>query len=224
MRRWLRDNGLSVFFLVLFVVTLALQSLAGWRDVDAQQALHGEPGIGWWPYVTSSDFWQTVLENWQSEYLQFFLYVVATIYLVQRGSPESKPPGKEGRESDDEQRVGQHADAESPGWARTAGMRHFLYANSLALVFGAIFLGSWFGHSVTGWRMFNEDQRTHDAPTVSWPAYLEQPDFWETTFQNWQSEFLAVGTMVVFSIYLRQRGSPESKPVGAPHTATGVEG
>jgi hypothetical protein len=89
---------------------------------------------------------------------------------------------------------------------------------------GTIFLLSWFGQSVTGWTVYNDGQRDHDQPTVSWLTYLGRADFWERSLQNWQSEFLAIGTMAVFTVYLRQRGSPESKPVGSPHDATGAEG
>ena len=104
------------------------------------------------------------------------------------------------------------------------GVRRWVYSNSLLLVMGAIFLGSWFAQSVTGWSAYNADQLEHEASTVGWLGYVGTAGFWEATLENWQSEFLAVGSMAVLSIYLRQRGSPESKPVGAPHDATGVEG
>ena len=103
-------------------------------------------------------------------------------------------------------------------------MAHHLYSNSLLIVMGLIFLGSWFAQSVTGWRIYNDEQRAHDDPTVSWSTYVTKANFWEETLQNWQSEFLAVGTMAVFTIYLRQRGSPESKPVGSPYGETGTSG
>ena len=104
------------------------------------------------------------------------------------------------------------------------GFRLWLYSNSLVLVMGLIFFLSWFGQSVTGWSEFNAEAAEHGESPVSWLGYIGSSSFWFDTLQNWQSEFLAVGSMAVFSIYLRQRGSPESKPVGAPHTATGVEG
>jgi hypothetical protein len=164
------------------------------------------------------------MENWQSEYLQFSLFILGTIWLLQRGSPESKELGKAGRESEQEQKIGEHAERKSPRWARVGGLRTFLYSNSLLLVMFTIFLGSWFAHSVTGWSEYNADQVAHEQPELSWLQYLGSADFWQTTLQNWQSEFLAVGSMVILAVYLRQRGSPESKPVGAPHDATGVEG
>jgi hypothetical protein len=165
-----------------------------------------------------------VMENWQSEYLQFTLFIFATVWFVQKGSPESKKVDEVGTESDEEQRIGEHARADSPKWARARGLKLFLYSYSLLIVMGTIWLGSWFAHSLTGWRAYNESQVDHDETTLGWLQYLGSADFWETTLQNWQSEFLAVGSMAVLAIYLRQRGSPESKPVGAPHEATGIEG
>jgi hypothetical protein len=143
---------------------------------------------------------------------------------VQKGSPESKQVDRVGTESDADQLVGEHAGADAPSWARARGFKLFLYANSLLLVMATIWLGSWLAHSLTGWRAYNESQVEHEDTTLSWLQYLGSADFWETTLQNWQSEFLAVGSMAVLAIYLRQRGSPESKPVGAAHDATGLEG
>jgi hypothetical protein len=165
-----------------------------------------------------------VMENWQSEYLQFTLFMLLTVWLIQRGSPESKELGREGRESDRDQLVGDHAHDKSPRWARVTGFRRRVYENSLLIVMGAIWMGSWFAQSITGATQYNADQLDHHETTVSWLDYLGTADFWERTLQNWQSEFLAVGSMAILAVYLRQRGSPESKPVGAAHDATGVEG
>ena len=198
--------------------------------VDDDEVAHAELAnerphtISFGRYLTSSDFGQATMENWQSEYLQFTLFILGTIWLLQRGSPESKELDQAGLESDQEQKLGEHADRNSPRWAKVGGVRTFLYSNSLLLVMGAIFLGSWFAHSVTGWTEYNADQVEHQQPELSWVGYLGSADFWQTTLQNWQSEFLAVGSMAVFAIYLRQRGSPESKPVGAPHRAPGTAG
>ena len=120
--------------------------------------------------------------------------------------------------------VGSHAQRSSPSWAKAAGNRRKLYENSLVIVMGTIWLGTWFAQSVTGLTQYNSERLDHQMATVSWWHYLGKPDFWEKTLQNWQSEFLAVGSMAILAVYLRQRGSPESKPVGAPHTATGAEG
>jgi hypothetical protein len=159
------------------------------------------------------------MENWQSEYLQFTLYVLLTVWFVQRGSAEGKSPGEEGGESDEEQQVGAHAGPNSPRWARVGGWRSKLYANSLVLVMLAIWLGSWFAQSVTGWSTYNADQIEHHQSTLNWLGYIGSSSFWEDTLQNWQSELLAVGSFAILSVYLRQRGSPESKPVGAAHAA-----
>jgi hypothetical protein len=144
--------------------------------------------------------------------------------LLQRGSPESKPPEDAGAESDEEQRVGPHADPQSPAWARFGDLRQTVFSNSLLAVMGSIWVLTWLAQSVTGRVAYNTEQFDHREAAVSWLQYLGSSDFWSRTLQNWQSEFLAVGSMAVLSIYLRQRGSPESKPVGAPHEATGVEG
>jgi hypothetical protein len=224
MRRFVRDNSLSIFFLVIFVAALTGQAIAGHSLYNQEQLAHGEATVSLWRYVTSSSFGQAVMENWQSEYLQFTLFMLATIWLLQRGSPESKPPGEAGTESDRQQRVGRHAHPRSPLWARTGDLRTAVYSNSLLIVMGVIFLGAWFAQSVTGWTAFNQEQAAHGEAGVSWLGYIGSSTFWESTFQNWQSEFLAVGSFAVLAIYLRQRGSPESKPVGAPHEATGLEG
>src|ERR671917_1265275 len=224
MRTFLKHNSLSVFFLVLFLGALVLQAVFGHADFNEDQDRHGDPHMSLGRYVLSSDFGTAVLENWQSEYLQFTLFILMTVWLLQRGSPESKELHKAGRESDEEQLVGRHADERSPRWARVDGIRRTVYENSLLLVMGAIWLATWLAQSVTGVTEYNSERLHHQQDAVSWAEDLTRPDFWERTLQNWQSEFLAVGSMAILAVYLRQRGSPESKPVGSPHTATGVEG
>jgi hypothetical protein len=224
MRRFLRENGLSLVFLTFFLLAVVAQAFAGWHEFNNEATAHSEATISLGRYLTSSSFGNAVLENWQSEYLQFTLYILLTVWFLQRGSPESKELGKAGGESDEEQLVGEHAKPDSPAWARTGGLKTRLYSNSLVIAMTTIWLLSWFGQSVTGWSEYNSDQITHHEATVNWLGYLGSANFWEATLQNWQSEFLAVGSMAVLSVYLRQRGSPESKPVGAAHDATGVEG
>jgi hypothetical protein len=224
MGRFLRENSLSLFFGGLLAGALVGQAIAGHGAYNAEQLSHGGETISLSRYLTSSAFGQAVMENWQSEYLQFTLFIVATVWFLQRGSPESKPLHKAGRESDREQLVGEHATRRSPRWARSGGIRTAIYSNSLLIVMGLLFLGAWFAQSVTGWSDYNAEQSDHDQAAVSLLEYLGRSTFWEQTFQNWQSEFLAVGSMAVFAVYLRQRGSPESKPVGAPHDETGSTG
>jgi hypothetical protein len=224
MRRFLRQNSLSIVFLVLFLAALSGQAVAGHADFNEEQVRHGDPEMSLSRYLVSSDFGTAVMENWQSEYLQFTLLILLTVWLLQRGSPESKELDKAGRESDEDQLVGPHAKRSSPAWAKVDGVRRTVYENSLVLVMGTIWLGTWFAQSVTGLTQYNSERLDHHMDAVGWWHYLGKADFWEKTLQNWQSEFLAVGSMAILAVYLRQRGSPESKPVGAPHTATGVEG
>jgi hypothetical protein len=224
MKRFIHENGVGLAFGTLFLGTLVAQALIGHADFNQDQAAHHGDPIGLWRYVLSSSYGVDVLENWQSEYLQFTLYIVGTVWLLQRGSPESKPLDDAGRESDADQKVGEHADAGSPRWARVGGLRTALYSNSLLIVMTILWLGSWLAQSIAGASGYNAEQIDHHEATVGWLQYVATPDFWNRTLQNWQSEFLAVGAMAVLSIYLRQRGSPESKPVGAPHTSTGIEG
>jgi len=214
-RSVLRDNGLGLAFGGLFLVTLAGQSFAGLAQVNDDRLTEGLPPVSWLDFVTSSTFGVDVMENWQSEYLQFFLYVFATVWLVQRGSPESKEVDQVGTESDEDQLVGRHARPDSPRWAATGGWRTAVFSRSLGLLMGGIFLATWAASSITGWASFNAEQLMSHQDAVSWPGYLGEADFWNRTLQNWQSEMLAVGSMAVFAVYLRQRGSPESKPVGA---------
>jgi hypothetical protein len=209
-----------LFFLVLFLATLAGQSQASWRAYRDEQLAHHEPAGTYAGYLVSPDFSAKVMENWQSEFLQFTLYILATVWLIQRGSSESKEQGREGLQGEEDQRTGRYADARSPLWARVGGWRTAVYSNSLVIVMTAIFFGSWFAQSITGVAQYNQAQTEHHQAAVNWMTYIHEPDFWDATLQNWQSEFLAVGTMAIFSVYLRQRGSPESKPVGAAHDET----
>jgi hypothetical protein len=224
MRRFAKENGLSIVFGLLFLGALCGQAIAGHADFNEQALIHGDPQMSLWRYLVSSSFAVDVMENWQSEYLQFTLYAVATVWLFQRGSPESKELDKPGRESDQRQKVGGWAQRNSPAWAKVDGIRRRLYENSILLVMGTIWLGTWLAQSITGLSQYNSDRFDHHLDAVSWWSYVGRPDFWNRTLQNWQSEFLAVGSFVVFAVYLRQRGSSQSKPVGEPHGATGIEG
>ena len=223
-RGFLRDNALSLVFGGLFLLTLLGQAISGTADYNAQQVANGLEPVTLLEYVTSSSFGVDVMENWQSEYLQFFLYIFGTVWLIQRGSAESKKPGEEGLESDEEQRIGRHTKDDSPAWARAGGLRTAVFSRSLGLLMGGLFLLTWAASSVAGWAAFNSEQLGQRQDPVSWLRYLGEADFWNRSFQNWQSEMLAVGSMAVFSVYLRQRGSTESKPVGVAHADTGQTG
>jgi membrane protein implicated in regulation of membrane protease activity len=151
------------------------------------------------------------MENWQLEYLQFTLYIFATIWLLQKGSKGSKKSDRVGRESDQRQLLGEHTEPDSPRWARTGGWRTAVFSNSVLLVMTAIWIASWLAQSLTERIVYNADQLDHQAAAVSWPTYVTTSDFWNRTLQNWQSEFLAIASMAILSVFLRQRGSPESK-------------
>jgi hypothetical protein len=223
-RGFFRDNSLSLVFGALFLITLVGQALSGLAEYNSQQETRGLATISLGDYVTSSTFGVDVMENWQSEYLQFFLFIFATVWLIQLGSTESKPVGQEGKESDKEQKLGKYAEPSSPQWAKVGGWRTALYSRSLGTMMGTLFLLTWAASAVSGWAAFNSEQLADREDPVGFVGYLGEADFWNRSFQNWQSEFLAVGSMAVFSVYLRHRGSAESKPVGESHASTGASG
>lgn len=223
MKRFLVENGLSLFFVIILLAALVGQSLAGLADLNSQQVGAGLQTLTYGQYISSSSFAVDVAENWQSEFLQFTLYILATVFLLQHGSSESKEPGQAGLESDAEQQVGEYATSKSPAWARARGWRLSVYSWSLTAVMTLIFLGSWLAQSIAGRAAYNEQQLQQLQDPLSWHEYVVSAEFWSRSLQNWQSEFLAVAAMAVFAIYLRQRGSPESKPVGAAHSSTGTE-
>ncbi|MBF4461962.1 MULTISPECIES: DUF6766 family protein [unclassified Rathayibacter] len=221
-RTFLRDNSLTLVFGALFLLSLVGQSIAGFFVYLQDLRTAGLDPVPYLRYLTSSSFAADVAENWQSEYLQFFLYIGATVWFVQRGSSESKTLEQRGRASDEEQRMGPWAEESSPRSAKLpGGPRRWFYSHSLLIVMGVIFAGSWFAQSIAGHIAYDEQQLMDLSVPVSWAEYLASSDFWNRTLQNWQSEFLAVGSMAALSIYLRERGSPESKAVGAPHAETG---
>ncbi len=222
--RVLKANGLSLAFGALFIATLVGQAISGTADYNSDRVSEGLEEISLLRYASSSTFAVDMMENWQSEYLQFFLFIFATVYLVQLGSAESKELDKTGTETDKEQKVGEHARKDSPPWVRAGGWRTTVFSRSLGLLMMTLFVLTWVSSSVGGWSTFNNEQLMAHSDPVTWLAYLGEADFWNRSFQNWQSEMLAVGSMVIFTVNLRQRGSPESKPVGVAHADTGQTG
>ena len=222
-RRWLRDNGLLLANLGLFLAFLVGLALTGAQVHNADRTDHGQPPVPFLSYLGSGDFFEAVFENWESEFLQMGMYVVLTAYLVQRGSSESRPLPEEQdqpeREGDD---VEAHRnDPEAPWPVRQGGLWSKLYERSLAGLFFALFAASIIGHAVAGAQSYSDEQVNHGgAPVTVW-EYVTTAQFWFESFQNWQSEFLAVALIVGGSIFLRQRGSSESKPVAAPNAETG---
>ncbi|HEX8081731.1 MAG TPA: DUF6766 family protein [Jatrophihabitans sp.] len=218
--RYFKENGLTLAFVGLLLAALVGQAFAGVTELNGEQRATGGATLSLVEYLLSSQFAVDVAENWQSEYLQFALYIVATTWLVQRGSSESKKLDQVGTDSDKEQKVGRYAESDSPAWARAGGWRTALYGRSLGFIMTFFFVMSMLAQSIAGRAAFNGQLLERYQDTLSWSDYITSADFWNRTFQNWQSEFLAVASMAAFAIYLRQRGSPESKLVGAPHDAT----
>jgi hypothetical protein len=218
-RRLLKDNGLTIVLFGLFALFLAGQSVTGWRTYNSDQVEHGEPTSSYPAYLTTGHFVEATFENWESEFLQMAAYILLTIWLVQRGSSESKPPGGDPElDADPRDQAGKQG---VPGPVRSGGWRLKLYENSLALAFAVLFLMSIALHALGGAREYSAEQVAHGQPPVGVGRFVTTSAFWFQSFQNWQSEFLAVGLLVVFTIFLRQRGSPESKPVATPHSETG---
>jgi hypothetical protein len=221
MSRILRDNGLSIVLLALFLTFWGGQSAVGHREYNADQAEHGKPAISYGSYVRSSHFWEATAENWESEFFQMFGYVILTAVLYQRGSSESKKPGeKEEVDREPQRRKGRNV----PWPVRRGGWILKLYEHSLSLALFLLFVISIAMHAVAGAKVYNDEQMTHgQGGSLTVFQYAGTSRFWFESLQNWQSEFLAILSMVVLSIFLRQRGSPESKPVDAPHYQTGSD-
>jgi hypothetical protein len=218
MRRFLRDNALSMTMLGAFLLFWAAQSVTGWHAANADHRQHQQPPENYPSYLTSGHFVEATAENWESEFLQMSGYVFLTAFLRQRGSPESKPI--EGDETDQDPR--QPRDQEEVPWpVRRGGLVLAIYGHSFALVLFVIFLACFAAHAIGGAAEFNSEQLAHGGQAVSVLRFLTTSQFWFQSFQNWQSEFLVVGAVALLGIRLRERGSPESKPVAAPHSQTG---
>jgi hypothetical protein len=219
-RAVLRNNGLSIALLSCFLVFLAAQSVAGHRYHNEEQLEHGAEPIGYATYLGSSHFLSATMENWESEFLQMFAYVLMTVFLFQKGSSESKDPEKDHEEVDRDPRLAKNK-AGAPAPVRRGGILLKLYENSLAIAFLVLFVVSFGLHFGASFLEAREERLEHGGTPPSLVEYATDSRFWFESFQNWQSEFLAIASMVLLSIFLRQRGSPESKPVDAPHSETG---
>ncbi len=223
MRRFLRENSLSLVLFFCFFITLIVgQSVAGFLHYNEEQRDHRQPTVTFTGYLATPHFLEATMENWESEFFQMFLYVLLTAFLYQKGSSESKKLDEEEAVDRDPRQSKNKKDAPWP--VRKGGFVLKVYENSLCLAFLLLFLLSFFLHAVGGAREYNQDQLEHGgAERVTTFSYMRTSQFWFESLQNWQSEFLAIWAMVVFSIWLRQRGSPESKPVDAPHSQTGSD-
>jgi len=215
----LRNNGLSIVLFGIFLATLVGQSITGFLVYNDEQRDHQQAEVAFRTYLTSGHFVEAVFENWESEFLQDAAYVMLTVYLFQRGSSESKDPDAD--EAVDAYPLDAQDDPDAPWPVRRGGPWLKLYENSLFLVFVGLFVAAFVLHALGGAAEYNREQLLHGGETVSALQYMGTSQFWFESFQNWQSEFLALLSIVLFSIVLRQRGSPESKPVASPHSKTG---
>jgi len=220
-RTILRDNGLSLVLFGLFLLFLGGQSVAGMLEYNQEAQEHGRATLSYLTYLTTGHFAEAVFENWESEFLQMAAYVLLTTFLYQRGSSESRKPDEENPQDADPQEARGQADA--PGPVRSGGWRLKLYEHSLSLALLLFFALSWLGHAIGGAREYSREQVSHGEEAVSVLEYIGTSRFWFESFQNWQSEFLAVFALVTLSIYLRERRSSESKPVAAAHAHTGSD-
>ncbi|MBX7113529.1 MAG: hypothetical protein K1X64_04275 [Myxococcaceae bacterium] len=221
MRRFLRNNGLTLTLLALFAASLAGHAVSGWLNQRQERQLHGKPAQTFRAYLCSSDFGETVFENWESEFLQMGMYLALTALLFQKGSAESRDPEQKDNADSPPQ---PYVLKDSTPWAvRRGGLWLALYSHSLSLAFIGLFALSFTLHAITGTHAYNDWLGAHgEASRVTVLRYLRTSRFWLESFQNWQSEFLSIAAMVWLSIYLRQRGSPESKDVAAAHSHTGA--
>ncbi len=216
--RILRDNGLTLILMLLFAASILGHAFAGWR-VEIQDAMrHGQEGSSLWAYVISPQFLSTVFENWESEFLQMAAYVVLTAFLIQRGSSESRDPDAPPRDDD---LARKSRDPSAPSALRWGAFARTAYSHSLGLALALLFVISFVVHWTQSARVAAETALQHGDVPQGVVAYLADPQLWFESFQNWQSEFLSTAVLVVLSIFLRQRESPESKPVAAPHAQTG---
>ena len=217
--KFIRENGLSITLFLLFAVSLAGQYFAGWHEYNENQLQHGRSEVGAVEYLGEGHFWEALFENWESEFLQMAAYILLTVFLFQKGASDSKRI--DAVERVDRVLPKRLQNKDTPWPVLQGGIISKLYENSLSLALICLFLMSFVLHGVAGAAAHNEELIEHGDPPLSTLEYMETSTFWFESFQNWQSEFLSIGVLVVLSIFLRQKGSPESKPVDAPHAETG---
>ncbi|WP_313438098.1 DUF6766 family protein [Novosphingobium sp.] len=216
--RFFKNNGLTVILLALFAGSILGQWLAGWHVAMEDARRHGQTVLSLFAYTGSPEFLSSVFENWESEFLQMATYVVLTACFIQRGSAESKDPDAPKRDGDLET---QAYEPGAPAILRWGRFWRAIYARSLGIALASLFLISFVIHWTQSARVAGQDAIEHgEAASTVW-AYLGDAQLWFESFQNWQSEFLSTAVLVVLSIVLRQRESPESKAVAAPHSQTG---
>ena len=208
-------NGLSIIVLTCMLIFLAGQFFTGWHEKNDELKKENMPALNLIEYAKSGHFIQATFENWESEFLQMCLYVLLTVSLRQKGSAESKKLFEK-EEVDREPK--KHVNAPWP--VKKGGIWLRIYSHSLSIAFGILFIVSFILHFYGSLKNYNEEQIAGKLPIEGWRTYIGESRFWFESFQNWQSEFLAVASIVLLSIWLREKGSPESKPVDAPHSET----
>lgn len=219
--RWLRENGLSIALFVMFGFSVVGHGWAGWIANNEDLARDGAAPLGLLAYLTSAEFNSTLFENWESEFLQMATFVMLTAYLFQRGSPESKDPDEKAPQDRDPRKDINKADAPWP--VRAGKMARAVYSHSLGLALTILFVASFVLHWINSAGAAAEEAARNGETRPTLVEHLLGAEFWFESFQNWQSEFLSTAVLIVLAIYLRERGSPESKPVGAPHAQTGTD-
>lgn len=218
-KRFFYHNGLSVVLFGLFLFSLVGQFFTGFEEYNGDRIEHSEPAISRAEYLKSGHFIEAVFENWESEFLQMAMYVVLTVFLYQKGSSESKEPGR--IERVDVIPGKEFLEKDAPFPVKRGGLFLKIYENSLSIALFSLFAASFILHAYGGMLEYNEDQREHGkSERVSTIGYMQTSRFWFESFQNWQSEFLSIGAMIVLTIFLRQKGSPESKPVDSSYDET----
>jgi hypothetical protein len=219
MKRIWRNHGLSITLFGLFLISEIGLSVAGYRRHNDEQRQHRQPEMSYTQYLTSAPFFEATMENWESEFLQMCAYVILTTFLYQKGSAESKDPEKPEPVDRDPRLSREKKNAPWP--VKKGGFVLKLYQHSLSLTLFLLFAISFLWHAWSGACEYSQQELVHGGAAVTPIEYMATSQFWFESLQNWQSEFLSIGMMVVLSIFLRQRGSPESKPVDAPHSETG---
>ncbi|MFJ5862009.1 DUF6766 family protein [Pseudarthrobacter sp. NPDC092439] len=220
MGKWAKEHGLLIANTVLFLVFFGGMILSGAASYSEEQQAHGEAAVSVLQFLGTGEFMEATFENWESEFLQMAMYVVLTVFLFQKGSSESKPMGKDAPQDEDPR---QAAIKKTTPWpVKRGGAVLKLYEHSLSILLFVLFLASFSFHAVGGAEAYSQDQQSHGEPAVTVLQYIGTSRFWFESFQNWQSEFLAVAVLVGASVYLREKGSPESKPVAEPHYETGA--
>lgn len=220
MGKWAKEHGLFIANIALFLVFFVGMVLSGAASYSEEQQAHGDAAVSVLQFLGTGEFMEATFENWESEFLQMAMYVVLTVFLFQKGSSESKPMGSEAPQDEDPR---QAAIKKATPWpVKRGGAVLKLYEHSLSILLFLLFLASFSLHAVGGAEAYSQDQQSHGEPAVTVLQYIGTSRFWFESFQNWQSEFLAVAVLVGASVYLREKGSPESKPVAEPHYETGA--